>query len=164
MVWARTLVAFAGHGIHHPSGMMRVTDSDAITILANLSTTDWLAPAHIGTGRYAGYTVCNATIASCTALFYASAIVGFYAGSYLWIAKAHRSLGLSTPLILTAASQRGSSILPAGVVLQGYTSAGVAAHRSAHRHAVLTALTKGLPVPSAVIDEIYLVAPWLHEM
>lgn len=159
--WQRTLAAFAGNGIHWPSDMMRVTESDASTILEKITVEDWLAPAYVGTGRHAGYTVCDATKTSCTALFYVSAIVGFYAGSYLWISREHRSSGLSIPLILAAANQRGGTVLPAGVPLQGYTSAGASAHRSAHSRAVLIALAKGLPVPAEVVEGMPLDAPRL---
>ena len=152
--WQRSFEAFAGRGIHQPSDMMRVAESEARTLLAGLVAQDWLAPVYAGTGRHAGYTVGNATETCSTALFHAGTIVGFYAASSLWIAKAHRGLGLSTPLILAAAGQRGGAILPAGVVVQGYTPAGVAAHRSAHSHAVLTAVAEGLPVPAAVLAEM----------
>jgi len=152
--WQRTFAAFAGHGIHQPSDMMRVTESEARTLLARLACLDWQAPVYAGAGRHAGYSVRNATQTCASALFHTGQIVGFYAGSSLWIAKEQRGLGLSTPLILAAAGQRGGSILPAGVVFQGYTAAGVAAHRSAHSHAVLTALTEGLAVPATVLAEV----------
>lgn len=154
--WQRRFEAFAGRGIRHPSDMMRVTASEAASLLVDLSVQDWLAPVYAGAGRHAGYTVCNAAETCSTALFHARAIVGFYAGSSLWIARDHRGLGLSTPLILAAAGQRGGVILPAGVVVQGYTPAGLAAHRSAHNHAVLTAVAEGLPVPAAVLGEMRL--------
>lgn len=158
--WQRTFAAFAGRGIERPSDMMRVTESEARSLRAGLAALDWLAPVYAGAGRHAGYTVRNAaktytdTDTYSTALFHAGAIVGFYAGSSLWIARGHRKLGLSTPLILAAAGQRGGSILPPGVVLQGYTPAGVAAHRAAHGHAVLSALAEGLAVPLAVLAEL----------
>jgi len=152
--WQRTFVAFAGRGIQRPSDMMRVSESEARSLRAGLAALDWLAPVYTGTGRHAGYTVRNAANTYSTALFYAGAIVGFYAGSSLWIARGHRKLGLSTPLILAAAGQRGGSILPPGTVLQGYTPAGVAAHRAAHSHAVLLAQAEGLAVPVAVLMEL----------
>lgn len=152
--WQRGFEAFAGRGIRHPSEMMRVTDGEARALRAGLAALDWEAPAYVGSGRHAGYTVCNAKQKCATALFHASTLAGIYAGSYLWIAPAHRGRGLSTPLILAAAAQRGGGILPPGIVLQGYTAAGVAAHRSAHRQAVLTALADGLPVPAAVLEEM----------
>ena len=49
---------------------------------------------------------------------------------------------------------RGGTIMPPGVVLQGYTPAGLAAHRAAHTHAVLTALARGVEVPPAVRQEL----------
>lgn len=152
--WQRSFPAFAGPGIAHPSNSLRVSDGEAASILAKLATSAWSAPVHIGAGRHAGYTIRHAREASTTALFSAERIVGFYAGSYLWIAGKHRGIGLSTPLILAAAEQRGGTIMPPGVVLQGYTPAGLAAHRAAHTHAVLTALARGVEVPPAVRQEL----------
>lgn len=152
--WQRTFEAFAGPGIHRPSDMMRVTESEARTILEQLAALDWLPPVYVGAGRHAGYVVANATKGWTTALFRQGAVAGFYAGSSLWIARAHRGRGLSTPLIVAAAEQRGGSILPPGVVFQGYTPAGVFAHRAAHCHAVLTAAAAGLPVPAEVLAEM----------
>lgn len=153
-IWQRSFAAFAGPGIDQPSAMMRVSDSEAHLLLADLATFDWLAPAFAGTGRHLGYRICNATNAWCTAIFHAEEIVGFYCASYLWIAPGHRHSGLSTPLILAAAEQRGGCILPPGVVHQGYTAIGIEAHRKAHRQAVLLALADGRPVPAAVLDEL----------
>jgi hypothetical protein len=153
-IWQRTFAAFAGRGIDQPSDMMRVTDGEAGALLADLATFDWLAPTFTGTGRHLGYRIANATNAWCTAVFHAEEIVGFYCGSYLWIDRVHRKSGLSTPLILAAAQQRGGSILPPGVVHQGYTAIGIEAHRKAYRHAVRTALAAGLPVPATVCDEL----------
>ncbi|TXG96700.1 MAG: hypothetical protein E6R09_13750 [Rhodocyclaceae bacterium] len=146
--WQKTFRAFAGPGIDHPSTAMRVDDDEAAAILADLGRLDWSAPVHVGSGRHAGYAIHHAREASVTALFGADGIVGFYAGSYLWIAREHRGLGLSTPLILAAAEQRGGSVLPPGVVVQGYTPAGLAAHRTAYDHAVLTAIAASQPVVS----------------
>lgn len=148
--WQRTFEAFAGRGIHHPSDTMRVGESEARTLLADLAALEWAAPACAG----AGYLVRNATRSWSTALFQAGKVVGFYAGSSLWIAPAHRGRGMSSPLILAAATHRGGTVLPPGVVFQGYTAAGLAAHRAAHRLAVLTALAGGLPVPEAVLAEL----------
>ena len=152
--WQRTFEAFAGIGIHQPSNMMRVTESEARTILANLTDMQWRGVAHAGAGRHAGYTVRNASETWTTALFRDDAIVGFYAGSHLWIARPHRSQGLSTPLILAAAEHRGGGIVPPGVAFQGYTPTGVIAHRAAHRHAVLTAMAAGKTVPAEVLAEL----------
>jgi len=149
--WQNTFRAFAGPGIDHPSSAMRVDDDEAAVILADLAQVEWSAPAHVGSGRQAGYAIHHAHQGCVTALFGADGIVGFYAGSYLWIASEHRGLGLSTPLILAAAGQRGGSVLPPGVIVQGYTRAGLVAHRRAHRHAVLAAHAAGLPVPAAVL-------------
>lgn len=152
--WQRTFEAFAGPGIHRPSNMMRVTESEARTILANLADMQWQPPAYVGAGRHAGYIVCNATETWTTALFHHGDIVGVYAASSLWIARPHRGCGLSTPLILAAADHRGGSILPPGVIFQGYTPTGVLAHRSAHSHAVVTAVAAGQAVPAEVLDEM----------
>lgn len=143
-LWQKTFRAFAGPGIDHPSDSMRVSDDDAAARLAEFGRLEWSAPVYVG----AGYTIHHARGAFITALFDADGIVGFYAGSYLWIARDRRGAGLSTPLILAAAEQRGGSVLPPGVVVQGYTRAGLVAHRTAHRHAVMTAIAAGLPVPA----------------
>lgn len=152
--WQRTFLAFAGPGIHRPSNMMRVTESEARTILGQLADLQWRGTAYEGAGRHAGYRVRNAAETWTTALFQGETIVGFYAGSHLWIARAHRGQGLSTPLILAAAAHRGGGIVPPGVAFQGYTPTGVLAHRAAHQHAVLTAVAAGLPVPQAVLAEL----------
>ncbi len=152
--WQRSFLSFAGPGIHQPSDMMRVGESEALGILADLGVLNWQAPVYEGSGRHVGYRICNACAACCTALFFYDQLVGFYAGSSLWIAREHRRQGLSTPLILAAAVQRGGAILPPGVVVQGYTGAGLLAHRSAHSHAVLTAVAEGLPVPVEILAEI----------
>lgn len=151
--WQRTFESFAGPGIDHPSEAMKVSSAEALEQLAELADQQWQPPAHIGEGRHAGYTVRNAVDGWNTALFHRGAIVGFYAGSQLWIAKPHRGKGLYVPLILTAAEHRGGTVLPPGVVFQGYTAAGIGAHRAAHRHAVTTALAQGLPVPAEVLAE-----------
>ncbi len=150
----RTFLAFAGPGIAHPSDSLRVSDDEAASILATMATNAWSPPVHIGACRHAGYTIRHARDAYVTALFAAEGIVGFYAGSYLWIARKHRGIGLSTPLILAAAEQRGGTIMPPGVVLQGYTPVGLAAHRSAHTHAVLSALASGAALPPEVMQEL----------
>ena len=157
--WQRKFRAFAGPGIDHPSDSMRVTDGEAAALLADLAGQAWSPAAFRGEGLHAGYTVRHAlagsTAAPCaTALFAGDAIVGLYAGSYLWIARDHRGRGLSAPLILEAAARRGGTVVPPGVAFQGYTRAGLAAHRSAHHHAVLTALAAGLPVPPEVVAEV----------
>jgi len=152
--WQKTFRAFAGPGIDRPSSAMRVDDDEAAAILADLAQAEWSAPAYVGSGRHAGYVIHHARQRCVTALFDADGMVGFYAGSYLWIAGEHRGLGLSTPLILAAAGQRGGSVLPPGVVVQGYTPAGLVAHRRAHRHAVMAATAAGLPVSAAVLAGI----------
>lgn len=150
-LWQKTFRAFAGPGIDHPSDSMRVSDDDAAARLAEFGQLEWSAPVHVGSGIHAGYTIHHAQAACVTALFGADGIVGFYAGSYLWIDRAHRGIALSTPLILAAAGQRGGSVLPPGVVVQGYTRAGLIAHRRAHRQAVVAANAAGLQVPLAVL-------------
>lgn len=151
--WQRTFRAFAGPGVDFPSEMMKVSAREAAAIRTDLVAQKWLLPVHVGEGRHAGYTVCNSADSWSSALFLDGIMVGFYAGSSLWIAKAHRDFGLHIPLILEAAEHRGGTVLPPGIVSQGYTAEGIAAHRSAHRHAIATALAQGLPVPAAVLDE-----------
>lgn len=152
--WQRTLVAFAGRGVAQPSEMMRVSDDEAEAILATLSGVDWLLPTYVGRRGDLEYRVANATKPATSGLFQGGRVVGFYVASYLWIDRAHRGRGLAVPLILTAACQRGGTVVPPGVVLQGYTRGGVAAHRAAHGHAVRRALAAGLPVPPAVRAEV----------
>lgn len=149
--WQKTFRAFAGPGIDHPSDSMRVSDDEAAARLADFRRLEWSAPVYVGAGRHAGYTIHLACDACITALFGSDGIVGFYAGSYLWLAREHRGIGLSTPLILAVAEQRGGTVLPPGVVVQGYSRAGLVAHRTAHRHAVTTAIAAGLPVPAPVL-------------
>jgi hypothetical protein len=148
--WQKTFRAFAGPGIDHPSDSMRVSDDEAAARLAEFGRLEWSAPVYVGAGRHAGYTIHHACDACITALFDGDGVVGFYAGSYLWLAREHRGIGLSTPLILAAAEQRGGTVLPPGVVMQGYCRAGLVAHRTAHRHAVTMAIAAGLPVPADV--------------
>lgn len=147
--WQRSFLEFAGPGIDRPSDTLRVTDDDAADILAKLLAQAWTAqlPARLSQNslRNSGYTIRHTRAGFNTALFRVGRIVGFYAGSYLWIAAEHRGQGLSTPLILAAAEQRGGSIMPPGVVLQGYTPAGLAAHRKAHRQALLDATEQLIP-------------------
>lgn len=152
--WQKTFLAFAGPGMHYPSDSMRVTDEEAIVLQAELVGQTWSDPVYEGGGRHAGYLIRHAQGLCATALFGAEGIAGFYSGSYLWIAPAHRGRGLSTPLILAAAERRGGSILPPGVVVLGYSRSGLAAHRAAHAHAVLSAVEQGLPVPEAVLSEL----------
>lgn len=151
--WQNTFLAFAGPGIAHPSDTLRVSESEAAEIIAELATSAWAPPLQVGAEHHRQYTIAHAQAGCITALFGADGIVGFYAGSYLWIAPAHRRRGLSTPLILAAAEQRGGTVVPPGVVAQGFSPAGLIAHRSAHLHAVLTAIAAGWPVPPAVIAE-----------
>lgn len=152
-VWEKKFAEFAGPGIHHPSAAMRVDDDEAAQIVADLAAREdvptILRPV-VGNARYA---VGHVAGAPHTLLLTDKRIVGFYVGSYLWIAKAHRGHGLSTPLILAAAQHRAGRALPPGVVFQGYTVAGLAAHRSAHACAVGAAIAAGLPVPAPVVAE-----------
>lgn len=152
--WQRTFAEFVGPGRHHPSSSMRVADDEARELLLGLEGLAWQPPVHAGNGRHAGYTIRNAASEPVTALFLGAHIVGFYAGSYLWIAGPHRGRGLSVPLILAAAEARDGTVLPPGVIVQGFTPHGLAAHRAAHTHAVLTAAACALPVPSRVLDEL----------
>jgi len=148
--WQKTFSAFAGPGIDHPSDSMRVSDDEAAARLADFGRLEWSAPVYVGAGRHAGYAIHHARDACVTALFDADGVVGFYAGSYLWIAGDHRGAGLSIPLILAAAEHRGGSVLPPGVVVQGYSRAGLAAHRAAYDHVALSANPAGKRVPEPV--------------
>ncbi len=152
--WQRTFAQFAGPGIAHPSSSLEVDNAEAAAIVHRLQACRWGEPLWAGAGNRAGYRVLPADEPGTVGLFRGAELVGFYAGGYLWIAAAHRRRGLSTPLILGAAQQRGGGILPPGVVLVGYTPASLAAHRAAHVEAVLTALASGLPVPVAVRAEL----------
>lgn len=147
--WQRSFLEFAGPGIDRPSDSLRVTDDEAADILARLAPLAWSPqlPARLSQNslRNAGYTLRHSREGFNTAIFRVGRIVGFYAGSYLWIAAEHRGKGLSTPLILAAAEQRGGSIMPPGVILQGYTPAGLAAHRKAHSQAILDATERVIP-------------------
>jgi hypothetical protein len=151
--WQNTFRAFAGPGIDHPSETLRVSDGEAAAIIAELATTPWAPPRPVGTECHRQYTIADAKAGYVTALFAADDIVGFYAGSYLWIAPAHRRCGLSTPLILAAAEQRDGTIVPPGIVAQGFSPTGLVAHRAAHRQAVLMAIAAGRPVPPPVSAE-----------
>lgn len=154
-IWKKSFAEFAGPGCEYPSETVRLGASEAKAILAELPALHWLAPVWSGSGRQRGYRICNAAGTWSTALFVDEQIVGFYHGSYLWIASAHRATGLSIPLILAAAGHRGGRCMPPDVVFQGYTAASLAAHRAAHSHAVLTALAEGLPVPAEVLAELH---------
>lgn len=152
--WQNTFRAFAGPGIERSSDSLRVSDDEAEAILADLAPLTWSPPDYVGSERHRDYSICHARETCATALFGVDGIVGFYAGSYLWIARAHRGIGLSTPLILAAAEQRGGTVLPPGVVVQGYSPTGLAAHWAAHHHAIRTALAAGRPVPMSVTAEL----------
>lgn len=143
--WQRSFLDFAGPGIDRPSDSLRVTDDEAAEILAKLLAQAWTAHLPARLLQNSGYTLRHTREGFNTAIFKVGHIVGFYAGSYLWISAEHRGKGLSTPLILAAAEQRGGSIMPPGVVLQGYTPAGLAAHRKAHRQALLEATERIIP-------------------
>lgn len=131
-----SFLEFAGPGIDFPSDAMRVTDREAKDILAALAVQSWTPPQAVKSLADSGYSIRHASDTYDTALFGPDGMVGFYAGSYLWIAPEHRGKGLSIPLIVAAAEQRGGCIMPPGVVLQGYTPAGLAAHRKAHQLAM----------------------------
>ncbi|MCG2579066.1 hypothetical protein LZ012_18905 [Dechloromonas sp. XY25] len=153
-IWERSFAEFAGPGIHHPSDTMRVDDDEAATILADLAAREQVPTILRPIGCNRSYAVGHVAGTPHSLLLADKRIVGFYAGSYLWIARAHRGRGLSIPLILAAAEHRGGTVLPPGVVVQGFTRRGLRAHRAAHRLAVRSALAAGLPVPSSVIAEL----------
>jgi len=129
---------------------MRVSDDEAASLLKHLTGLTWQAP-QTALGRL---TIRQATTGYSSALFQDERIVGFYHGSYLWIAARQRGAGLSIPLILAAAEQRGGGCLPPGIVQQGYSRAGLAAHRAAHCSAIRTAQAQGRAVPPAVLAEL----------
>lgn len=152
--WQRTFRTFAGPGIDFPSDSMRITDDEAAAVLERLTQSTWSPELPSGAGCGTGFTLRHARRECVTALFARNDVAGFYAGSYLWIARAYRGHGLSVPLILAAAMRRRGTVLPPGVVVQGFTNAGLAAHRAAHRRAVHAALQAGQAVPSAVREEV----------
>ena len=152
-VWEKSFAEFAGPGIHHPSDSMRVDDDEAAMIVADLAAREAVPTILHPLGRHGRYALGHVAGEAHTLLLTDKCIIGFYVGSYLWIAKMHRGQGLSTPLILAAARHRDGRALPPGVVFQGYTGAGLAAHRAAHANAVGAAITAGLPVPAAVVAE-----------
>jgi hypothetical protein len=154
-VWERTFDSFAGPGLFYPAEMMRISENEAKEILASLNEIEWLAEQPVDSANRCSFSICNAVVTWTTVLFHGDAIIGFYSGSYLWIENAYRGLGFSTPLILTAALHRGGKALPPGVVSQGYTAAGLAAHRTAYRQSVLTAQAEGLPVPGEIIIALH---------
>jgi GNAT superfamily N-acetyltransferase len=152
--WQRTFRAFAGPGVAQPSDSLSVSADEAAAWLVDLADRSWSVSEAAGVGRLAAFTIRHTDDGQHTALFNNERMIGFYAASYLWIAPAWRGRGLSTPLILAAAKQRGGGIMPRGVVLQGYSHSGLAAHRAAHAWAVQAALTLGLPVPAEVRSEV----------
>lgn len=153
-IWERSFAEFAGPGIHYPSDMMRVDDDEAAIIIDELAAWEHVPTVLRPTERNRAYAVGHVAGTPHTLLLANKRVVGFYAGSYLWIERRHRGCGLSTPLILAAADNRGGTVLPPGVVYQGFTGRGLRAHRAAHRHAVRSALAAGRPVPPAVIAEL----------
>lgn len=73
-------------------------------------------------------------------------VVGGYVEETLWVARGARGNGLSPELVLEAFDRRGGMLYPVT-----YTSAGKAAHESAHRLAVQRALREGFRVPAKVM-------------
>ncbi|HLO62407.1 MAG TPA: hypothetical protein VK165_05515 [Azonexus sp.] len=153
-IWERSFAEFAGPGIHYPSDTMRIDDGEAAAIVAELAAREHVPTVLRPTGAQRGYSIGHVAGTPHTLLLADKRVVGFYAGSYLWIERRHRGCGLATPLILAAAHNRGGTVLPPGVVFQGFTGRGLRAHRAAHRHAVRSAIVAGQPVPPAVIAEL----------
>lgn len=81
--------------------------------------------------------------------------VGFYAGGMTWIDPDHRGRGLAAPMILAAAVTAGG-VPYDNVEIMGFSEAGIAAHRAAHRMAVEIALAAGKDVPPGARDGIAL--------
>lgn len=77
---------------------------------------------------------------------------GFYMDAQCWVDPEHRGRGLSTLLISAAADWHGGSPTNNRCGL-GFSPAGIAAHRAAHRSLVLEAFTAGENVPEAVLRE-----------
>lgn len=146
--WRRSLDAFVGAGRQIPSDLFSVSDEDAAELLEGIELLGWGAPMW----RWARYAVrvAHDSMGSSVGLFHDEALVGLYEGSCLWIAPAHRGKGLSAPLILAAAQDRGGSVLPAGVEMHGYSLAGLAAHEAAWTRSVEAALAAGKRVPADV--------------
>lgn len=155
-IWQRSFADFAGPGIDYPADMMRVSEDEAREILARFNEIAWQGKRPVQFVGGDTFGICNAVGHWTTGLVLDDQIIGFYAGSCLWIRKEYRGLRLSTPLILAAATHRGGSCMPPGIVSQGYTSVGLAAHRAAYRQAVVLALAEGLPVPASVIAALEL--------
>lgn len=126
---------FAGWGASIPSDAFRVTDEDAGELMDIIREADFGSPLWSANG----YEICAADFSesSNATVLYAGTPVGFYEGSCLWIAAEHRRKGLSTPLILAAVLDRSSAgvvtVLPRDVDMQGYSKAGLAAHRRAFK-------------------------------
>lgn len=152
-IWEKSFADFAGPGIDHPSDAMRVDDDEAESIIANLAAREDVPTILRPSGRHRACVVGHIAGTTHTLLLAEKRVVGFYVASYLWIARSHRGHGLSIPLILAAALHRAGCALPPGVAFQGYTRAGLAAHRSAHASAVGAAVAAGLPVPPPVLAE-----------
>jgi GNAT superfamily N-acetyltransferase len=78
---------------------------------------------------------------------------GWYSDAMCWVDEAHRGRGLSTQLILAAANfLKGRPIRPDPGPI-GFSEAGYAAFRVAHRSSVASALAEGLKVPERVRAE-----------
>lgn len=161
-VWGKSFIAFAGPGYAKPSESMRVDESEAAAILSGLQEQEWLAAVWTGSDRQVDYRICNARRGWTSALFHQHRIVGFYHGSYLWIAAPHRALGLSIPLILVAAAHRGGTCMPPGVTYQGYTAIGLAAHRAAYHQAILMAQSKARPLSIQSCSRVNAAVPQAH--
>lgn len=77
---------------------------------------------------------------------------GFYATGQVWVDEAHRGRGLAVHLISAAARYRDGSptVGRHGI---GFSNAGLAAHRAAHRSFVAQALEADREVPDRVLSE-----------
>jgi hypothetical protein len=75
-------------------------------------------------------------------------VCGGYVGSVLWVEHGSRGRGLSAELVLAKAGAIGGAPDPVS-----YTTAGRAAHESAHRLAVQRALRCGMRVPAHVLRD-----------
>ena len=82
-------------------------------------------------------------------------IVGYYIDAQCWVHDDYRGRGYGTRLTVEANKRRGySTVAPIGGL--GFTEAGLAIHRAAHRVLVEEALEAGKTVPERVLIEYHL--------
>jgi GNAT superfamily N-acetyltransferase len=125
--------AFLGAGGEMPAPVYAVSDDEAQDILDILRSVADRRPIW-SSGVYT-IAVDDYSESSSLVLSHRDEIIGFYEGSCLWLDERHRGKGLSTPLILAAATERSRdsrpTVLPTDVDCHGYSPAGLAAHEKA---------------------------------